>query len=81
MTTKRQGDLVRKNILNVIINYIDKHVYPPTCREICILTGIRSTASVHRYLQQMLKQGMIETDAGLGQSRAIRIPHYKFVKK
>lgn len=70
-------------ILNVIVSYIAEHGYPPTIREISKLSQIKSTSSVHSYLQQMFLCGMLESDApiGSGSSRAIRIPNYKFVKE
>lgn len=78
---RRDGDETRTVILKIIIQYVNGHGYPPTVREICQLSGLRSTSSVQSHLQKMLKQGMIETDAGIGSSRAIRIPGYKFVKE
>ncbi len=79
-SSKRQGDKIREAILNSIIQYITEHGYPPTVREIGQLVGLKSTSSVHGHLQQMLEQGMIETDAEFGSNRAIRVPNYKFVK-
>ena len=63
-----------------LIEYIDEHGYPPTTREIGEMVGLKSTSSVHAHLQRLLKEGKIETDAGLGVPRAIRIPGYKFTK-
>lgn len=79
--SKKQGDLTREEILNVIITYISEHGYSPTIREIGEMTGLKSTSTVHSHLNKMLEKGMIETDAGIGSSRAIRIPNYVFVKK
>ena len=80
-TKAGKGDETRKNILNKIIAYIAEHGYAPSVREICELTGLRSTSTVHRHLNIMLKKGMIETDSPEGSPRAIRVPHYKFVKE
>ena len=79
-TNKKHGDKARINILNVIIAYISEHGYPPTVREICMLSGLKSTSSVHSHLRQMLESGMIESDADTCSSRAIRVPNYKFIK-
>lgn len=80
-TKVSKGDETRENILNKIITYITEHGYAPSVRELCELTGLKSTSTVHRHLNIMLKKGMIETDSPEGSPRAIRVPHYKFVKE
>lgn len=79
-TTKKRGEEVRKRILGAIVSYIKEHGYAPTVREICDMVGLKSTSSVQSHLIRMLADGVIETDAGLGTPRAIRVPGYKFVK-
>lgn len=44
---------------------------PPTVREICRATGIKSTSTVHAVLESLEEQGLITRDAH--NSRAIRI--------
>lgn len=44
---------------------------PPTVREICAATGMRSTSSVHAHLKTLERLGYITRDAGL--NRSIRI--------
>lgn len=44
---------------------------PPTVREICAATGLRSTSSVHAHLKTLEREGLITRDAGL--NRAIHI--------
>ena len=44
---------------------------PPTVREICKATGLKSTSSVHAHLKSLEKAGYITRDAGL--NRAIHI--------
>lgn len=70
-----------KQILNVVIEYISEHQYPPSVREICEITGLKSTASVHEYINRLLDKGLLETDCGIGTPRALRVQGYKFVKK
>ena len=70
---------MNEKILQFIIDYIQEHGYSPTIREIGAGVGLKSTSSVVYHLKCMLKCGMIETDAGFGSSRAIRVPGYKFV--
>lgn len=79
-SSKQQGEETRTKILDSIVSYIKEHGYSPTVREICDMTGLKSTASVQNHLVRMLKDGTIETDCGIGASRAIRVPGYKFVK-
>lgn len=79
-TTKKHGEEVRSKILEAIVLYFKEHGYSPTVREIAYMVGLKSTASVQSHLIRMLKDGMIETDTGIGTPRAIRVPGYKFVK-
>lgn len=44
---------------------------PPTVREICQATGLKSTSSVHAHLKTLEREGYIVRDAGL--NRAIHI--------
>lgn len=71
----------RQNVLNAIIDYITEHQYPPSVRDICDMTGLRSTATVHRHIEKLLKDGFLETDCGIGTPRALRVCGYKFVKE
>ena len=69
-----------KQILQLIIQYIQKHGYPPTVEEIRVMTGYKSKNTVWVHLKQMKDAGMIETDAGMT-ARAIRVPGYRYVKE
>lgn len=44
---------------------------PPTVREICRATGLKSTSSVHAYLRMLEEKGLITRDRGL--NRAIHL--------
>ena len=44
---------------------------PPTVREICQATGLKSTSSVHAHLKTLEREGYISREAGL--NRAIHI--------
>ncbi len=44
---------------------------PPTVREICAATGLKSTSSVHAHLKTLERSGYISRDAGL--NRAIHL--------
>ena len=45
---------------------------PPSVREICEATGIKSTSTVHAYLKRLEDDGYIDRRSGL--NRAIRLP-------
>ena len=45
---------------------------PPSVREICTATGIKSTSTVHAYLRLLEDEGYISRQSGL--NRAIRLP-------
>lgn len=72
---------MREQIQQAIIGYIQEHGYSPSFREIGEKVGLKSTSSVYHHISIMLKNGMLETDHGIGASRAIRIPGYEFVKR
>lgn len=72
---------MKEKILDYIISYIQLHGYSPSVREVGEGVGLKSTSSVKRYLDKMCYEGMLETDAGIGAPRAIRVPGYKFVKE
>ena len=77
-----KGEQKRQEILEMIIQYIEEHGYPPTVREIGDAVGLSSTSSVMSHIRKMIKSGMLETDAEIpGSPRAIRVPGYKFVKE
>lgn len=76
----QKGIKLRKKIMQAIIDYMMKHGYPPTLREIGEVVE-RGNPSMHRHIQLMLKEGVIETDSEYVLSpRAIRVPGYKYVK-
>ncbi|MGC4378230.1 hypothetical protein WD019_15080 [Fictibacillus sp. Mic-4] len=55
----------QQEILDLITNYIREYSFPPTVREICNLSGLRSTSTVHRHLEQLRKKGLITWEEGL----------------
>ena len=57
-----------------ILNYLKERAQdglPPSVREICRATGLRSTSTVHAHLKALEENGYISRDAGL--NRAIHI--------
>jgi len=66
-----KGELTRKGIINAIKEFMDLHKYSPTIRDICDITGIKSTSTVHKNLEILKKQGYVEWDSTL--LRTLRI--------
>ena len=69
----------RKIVYDAIVTYINEHQYAPTVRELCELTGMKSTSTIHSHVTRLINDGYLETDA-YGAPRALRVPGYKFVK-
>lgn len=80
MEHNSRGKAIREALLRYIKAYIQEHGYPPSVREMGYVVGMKSTSSVQRNLEIMLKLGMIETDAPPGTPRAIRVPGMKFME-
>lgn len=53
--------------------------YPPSVREICAAVGLKSTSTVHSYLEKLEKRGFIKRDAT--KSRTIEIIEKSHIKK
>lgn len=69
-------------IYEYIVCYIKKHCYPPTIREICAGTHLKSTSNVHMHMKKLFADGRLETDVKAESSnRAYRLKGYKLVKK
>lgn len=52
----------QQQILDYINNSISDKGYPPSVREICLAVGLKSTSTVHGYLQSLEKKGLIQRD-------------------
>lgn len=53
MTTKQTY------IYNIIKDYIAKHNYAPTLREICEISGLKSVSTVSKHLEHLKIRGYI----------------------
>lgn len=47
-------------VLDFVNEYLEKNGFPPTVREICEKLKIKSTATVHNYLNRLKDQGYLE---------------------
>ncbi|HHV83617.1 MULTISPECIES: transcriptional repressor LexA [Tepidanaerobacter] len=61
----------QKQILDYICSYSSLKGYPPSVREICKATNLKSTATVHGYLTQLEKKGYIKRE--MQKPRAIEV--------
>ena len=48
------------NILNFIKKQVSENGYPPSVREICKAVGLKSTSSVHMYLNRLAEKGELQ---------------------
>lgn len=76
---KEHSTKIRKDILVYMKQYIQQHGYSPSRKEIGESVGLRSKSSVKCHIDKMLENGMLETDAGAGSPRALRVPGMRFV--
>lgn len=53
----------RAKILSFIKDEIQTKGYPPSVREICQAVGFKSTSSVHGYLRDLEREGLLRRDA------------------
>lgn len=63
----------QKEILDFLESFTQRMGYPPTVREICKATGLKSPRSVSQHLQALERKGYIQR--GRDKSRAIRFLH------
>ena len=59
----KKGDKRLTEIYNYIKNFIDDNGFPPSVREIGSKFSIKSTSTVHYYLEKLREQGLISQDA------------------
>ena len=58
-----KGDRRLADIYNYVKYFIDDNGFPPTVREIATRFSIKSTSTVHYYLEKLREQGLISQDA------------------
>lgn len=75
-----KGIQTRERIMAAIVEFVEKHQYFPSYREIGDMVGLKSTSSVHLQVMKLIQEGRLESDTEYIQPRAIRIPGYRFIK-
>lgn len=71
---------MEEKVFNAIVDYIKEHGYSPSFRDLCDLTGLKSTSNIHYYVHKLMDKGKIESDHEFGTPRALRVVGYKFIK-
>lgn len=51
----------RQQIVECIEEYSRQHGFPPTVRELCRMTGLSSTSSVHKYIVVLKEEGVLQS--------------------
>lgn len=65
----------KDKICHFILHEQMKNGYPPTVREICAGVGLTSPASVHRYLRQLIDEGILTVDPNKKRSYTVAAPN------
>ena len=69
----------REYILNCIIQFMEEHNYSPTIRELCDMSGLKSTSTVYMHLQKLKSDGLISMVEY--EPRTITVKGYKYMKE
>ncbi|MGM9878404.1 MAG: transcriptional repressor LexA [Bacilli bacterium] len=65
----------QEKVLRELKKYIAKNGYPPTVRELCALTKLKSTATIHVHLEQLAIKGYIRKDKDRNRTIEILVPN------
>ncbi|MGI6175273.1 MAG: transcriptional repressor LexA [Christensenellales bacterium] len=60
MATPKKLTDKQRVVYNCIVDFQIENGYPPSVREICEATGLRSTSTVHGYITRLEKNGMLQ---------------------
>lgn len=74
-----QPKVTNEELLNIIIDYIQENNYPPTTRDLMLLTDIKSTSTMHYRLLKLREKGLIDFEDC--EPRTISVKGYKYVKE
>lgn len=80
MRMSKVGEVRREQIRDFIVKYNQEHGYGPTFEEIKRGVHVSSSSCIQTHIYTMLANGMLETDAEIGASRALRVPGYAYVR-
>ena len=73
MNNKNNNTLTEREreIYEYIVNAIRNEGYSPSVRDICNALGMKSTSTVHTYLERLERKGVIQKESG--KSRTLRV--------
>jgi DNA-binding transcriptional regulator YhcF (GntR family) len=81
MPTVREHKALKIEVYEIVWDYVAKHTYVPSAREISEQTGACMN-TVRRCLHELIDDGLLESDVRDGEtSRAYRMAGTKVVKK
>ncbi|WP_176731104.1 hypothetical protein [Robinsoniella peoriensis] len=67
-----------EKVYQFLVEYISRHMYPPSVREIAVGIGLRSQSNIPEYLERLKDRGLIDGEPK--KSRAIRLTGYIMVR-
>ncbi len=67
-----KGEQTRQRVYTFVCDYLDRHGYAPSVREICLGVDLKSPSSAFGHLKQLAEEGRIEFNPG--QKRSISLP-------
>ena len=65
----------QERVLNELKKYLAKKGYPPTVRELCQLTNLNSTATIHVHLDHLQEKGYIKKDKEKNRTIELLVPN------
>ena len=67
-----------KEILEIIKSFIEEKGYSPTVREICKLTNLKSTSSIHAYIKRLEAKGHLTSVVDMSRSIVVANKEKRF---
>jgi repressor LexA len=74
---KKSSDVKYNMILDFVKDFIEQSGYPPSVREICSALDIKSTSTVHGYLNRLNDEGIIHKDSSKRRALKVMTPDNK----
>ena len=65
----------QQKVLTELKKHLAKKGYPPTVRELCALTGLNSTATIHVHLDHLQNKGYIKKDKEKNRTIELLVPN------
>lgn len=61
-----------KKVFDAIQDFVSKHKYPPSVRELCKATGINSTSTIFMNLKSIQEKGYIDIEKGVARGLILK---------